>query len=271
MPAPTAPKLAKWPFLAGDAFLLWTACFIYIQSKVPMRSVELLLAAACIAVGALLAVVPFILEYRALARLVEVDALTTVVAQIQALEKIAEAIAAATGRWQNAQDAADKTAAAARSIADRMAAEVRAFSEFMQKVNDSERTTLRLEVEKLRRGENDWLQVLVRMLDHVHALNAGAKRSGQPRLIEQLGHFQDACRDAARRVGVVPFHPEPEERFDGGRHQVFEGNGEVPSGATVAETIATGYTFQGRLVRPALVRLQDAMTSAETLPAEKKL
>jgi hypothetical protein len=36
-------------------------------------------------------------------------------------------------------------------------------------------------------------------------------------------------------------------------------------GATVEETIATGYTFQGKLIRPALVRLRngDAMHSAD--------
>ena len=58
---------------------------------------------------------------------------------------------------------------------------------------------VRLEVEKLRRAEGEWLQVLVRVLDHVYALHLGALRSGQPNLIEQLSNFQNACRDAARR------------------------------------------------------------------------
>ena len=92
----------------------------------------------------------------------------------------------------------------------------------MQRANDSERATLRLEVEKLRRAEADWLQVLVRMLDHVYALHQGALRSGQPMLIEQVGNFQNACRDAARRVGLTPFTANEAEPFDAQRHQLIE-------------------------------------------------
>jgi molecular chaperone GrpE (heat shock protein) len=216
---------------------------------------ELFLAAACVAAGAVLWVAPFILEYQAVTRAAEAGALTNVVSQIQSLEAIAAQIAGATGRWQNVQEEADKTAAAAKAIAERMTAEVQAFTEFMQRANDSEKGTLRLEVEKLRRVESEWLQVLVRMLDHVYALHLGALRSGQPGLIEQMSNFQNACRDAARRVGLAPFAANPADPFDAQRHQILDGNGAPPAGATIGETIASGYTFQGRLLRPALVRL----------------
>jgi molecular chaperone GrpE (heat shock protein) len=256
-----APRISKWPFLAGDVLLLGTAYFTCLARKPSPELAELSLAAACILAGAVLAVVPFILEYRALVRLAEADALTTVVSQVQGIEAIAAQIAGATGRWQNVQDEADKAVAAARSIATQMTAEVKAFSEFMQRVNDTEKATLRLEVEKLRRGEQDWLQVLVRLLDHVYALNAGAVRSGQPRLIEQLANFQNACRDSARRVGLVPFVAAPAEAFDPQRHEVVEGDGpgKAPTQpAAITDTVATGYTYQGRLLRHALVRIQPA-------------
>ena len=139
----------------------------------------------------------------------------------------------------------------------------------MQRANDSERATLRLEVEKLRRAEADWLQVLVRMLDHVFALHQGALRSGQPGLIEQLGNFQNACRDAARRVGLTPFTANEAEPFDAQRHQLVEEGAKPPPDAVVAETIAAGYTFQGRLVRPALVRLRET-PAAVTAPAPEE-
>jgi len=196
-------------------------------------------------------------------KLAEAGALTTVVAQLRDLESIAGQISGATGKWQEAQEQADKTAKVARDIAERMTAEVKAFTEFLQRANDTERATLRLEVEKLRRGENEWLQVLVRILDHVYALNQGALLSGQPTLIEQLRRFQDACRDAARRVGLTPFTASEAEPFDPQRHQLVEPAAKPPAGATVTETIATGYTFQGKMLRPALVRLRDPGT---TLP-----
>jgi molecular chaperone GrpE (heat shock protein) len=265
-PDQTVPKLNKWPFLAGDALFLWTACFIYAQSKLPMGATELGLAVGCISAGALLAILPFVLEYKAVVRIAETEALADAVTQIQNLEKVAAQISGATARWQNAQDAADKTALTAKSIAEKMSEEVKAFNEFMHRVNDSEKTTLRLEVEKLRRGESDWVQVLVRLLDHVYALHAAAVRSGQPHLVEQLTNFQNACRDTARRVGLTPFTAEPSEPFDSKRHQLMEGNGTPSADAVVGETVATGYTFQGRLLRPALVRLRNGDALGEKQP-----
>ncbi len=268
MPEPSVPKINKWPFIAGDVLLLCAAFFVYAQSKPPMGAIELSLVAGCVAVGAVLAIVPFVLEYQALVRVSETAGLGSVVAQIQDLQKVAEQISGATARWQNAQDAADKTANAAKGIAEKMAGEVKAFTEFMERMNEGERKMMRLEVEKLRRGEQDWLQVLVRMLDHVHALHTGAVRSGQPNLIEQLTHFQNACRDAARRVGLSPFTAAAAEPFDAERHQVFEGDGKVPAGAVVGDMVATGYTFQGRMLRPALVRLKQA-SDAPQAPASQ--
>ncbi len=251
-----APKVPKWPFFLGDGLLLGTAGFITYQSKFTVGHWELGLVLLCVAAGACLAVAPFLLEYQALVKVAEAGALTTVVSQLKNLEGIAKQISGTTGRWQDAQDQADKTVAAAKEIGERMTGEVQAFTEFMKRANDSERATLRLEVEKLRRGESEWLQLVVRMLDHVYALHQGACRSGQPNLIEQVRSFQNACRDAARRVGLTPFVANEAEPFDAQRHQLIEEGAKPPADAVVGETIATGYTFQGRLLRPALVRLR---------------
>ena len=89
-----------------------------------------------------------------------------------------------------------------------------------------------------------------------------------------MASFQHACRDAARRVGLTPFTANEGEPFDSQRHQLVEESAKAPAGAVVAETIATGYTFQGRLVRPALVRLGNgeaavAAVTAEAAPEEQ--
>jgi molecular chaperone GrpE (heat shock protein) len=253
-----APKLAKWPFFLGDALLLGMAYYIFHQCKFVLGPWELCFVFLSLAGGTLLCIAPFWLEYNMLVKLAEASSLTTVVSQMGSLEGIAGQISGATGRWQEAQDAADKTANSAKEIAERMTVEVQAFTEFMKRANDSERANLRLEVEKLRRAEADWLQVLVHLLDHVFALHAGALRSGQPGLIEQVGHFQNACRDTARRVGLTPFAANEAEPFDAKRHQLLEEAAPPAPGAVVEETIAAGYTFQGRLIRPALVRLREA-------------
>jgi molecular chaperone GrpE (heat shock protein) len=106
----------------------------------------------------------------------------------------------------------------------------------------------------MRRGEAEWLQVLVRILDHVFLLHAAAARSGQPKVADQIAQFQNACRDAARRIGLTPFVATPDEPFNAERHQAVD-ESKPPADAFVAETIGAGYTFQGKLLRPALVRL----------------
>jgi molecular chaperone GrpE (heat shock protein) len=260
--------LPKWPFFLGDAFLLGMACFIYWESKYPLGRWEIAACVVCVALGALLGILPYVLEYRALLKRIEAGVLQSVAEKLQKLETVAAQIGSATNHWQGAQDQADKTAALAREIADRMAAEVRDFSAFMEKLNQGERANLRLEVEKLKRAENDWLNVLVHLLDHVYALYHAAERSGQANLIAQVGQFQNACRDAARRVGLVPVVASETEAFDSTRHQLPKGE-TPPLGAVVAETLATGYTFQGRLLRPVLVRTQNngAAPSDETKPS----
>ena len=263
-----APKLSKWPFLLGDGLLVGMACFICFQSKFALGHWELCFVILCVVGGALLGIAPFLLEYDALVKVVEAGSLTTVVSQLQDLHGIAGQISGATSQWQDVHVAAEKTANAAHEIGERMTSEVKAFTEFMQRANDSEKANLRLEVEKLRRAEGDWLQVLVRMLDHVFALHQGAIRSGQPALIEQVGNFQNACRDAARRVGLTPFAANEAEPFDAKRHQLIEEGATPAPDAVVADTVAAGYTYQGRLVRPALVRLRETPAVAATLPPE---
>ena len=261
-------KIPKWPFLlAGAALLVFTA-ILTCRPAHAITQTEIMLATASVALGALLTCLPFILEYRATSKLIEVNAVSTVAEQLQDLKKYSAQIAGATDQWALVQDvtkvSAENTAAAAREIVERMASEIREFNAFQAKLNDSEKGALRLEVEKLRRAEGDWLQVVVRILDHIFALHNAAARSGQPEVAEQISQFQNACRDTARRVGITPFTAEPNEKFDAQKHRAH-GVEPPPADAVVAETLAPGLTFQGRLIRPALVRLQpvNALVAAE--------
>lgn len=264
----TPPPVPKWPFFVGDAVLLATAAFIYKQSHLPLGHWELAACVACIALGAAASLLPFVLDYRAATKALEADALGAVADKIQHLDRVAAQINAATREWENVQLQAEKIAGEARAITDRITAEARDFTQCMERMNDTEKATLRLEAEKLRRAETEWLQVLVHVLDHVHALLAAAARANQPRVLEQLTRFQAACHDAARRVGVVPFVPAPGERFDPQRHQPADMEAPPPDGAVVSEVLAAGFTWQGRLVRPALVRLNAAPATEAPVQGE---
>ena len=263
--------IPKWPFLLANALLIAGAGAVIALSGHPAPQAILFLAAAVVLAGALLGCLPYVLEYRATKKLVEMNAVTTVAEQLEDLKTYADRITAATGQWAQVQETtrghAEKTAAAAKDIAERMATEISEFNEFQARLNDSEKGTLRLEVEKLRRAEGEWLQVVARILDHIFALHNAAVRTGQPELAEQVGQFQNACRDAARRVGLVPFGAELAEKFDAQRHRVH-GVETPPAEGTIAGLLAPGLSFQGRIVRPALVRLEE--TAATPTPTSSE-
>jgi molecular chaperone GrpE (heat shock protein) len=262
-------QVPKWPFLVFGGALLVFAAVLAVRPAHAITPTEILLATISVALGALIACFPYVLEYRATAKVVELNALSTVSEKLEGLEKFAGQISAATDQWARVQETtqigADKTVTAAREISERMVAEVQEFNAFQAKMNDAEKGALRLEVEKLRRIEGDWLQVVARILDHIFALNTAAARSGQPELAEQVGNFQLACRDTARRVGLTPFDVAPGEKFDAEKHRAH-GIEQPPADAIAAETLAPGLTFQGRLIRPALVRLQEAAAPAPVAP-----
>ena len=269
------PTVPKWPFFVADAFMLGLAWFVYSQSRLPLDAFSTAAICFCVALGAILSILPFIFEYRITLKLADNETLTSAVTQLNNLEAVSRQISQATGQWQTVQEHSASTVAAAKEIGERMIAEGKAFAEFMQKANDAEKGTLRLEVEKLRRGEADWLQVVVRMLDHTYSLHTAAVHSGKTTLIEQLTQFQNALRDSARRVGLIPYVANAGEPFDSTRHQASETEKPEP-GATIRETIATGYTFRSQLVRPALVALAQpanattmAINEPDTKPAEE--
>jgi molecular chaperone GrpE (heat shock protein) len=268
----SVPQLPKWPFLLGDLALLGLAAWLISRNAGPLQLWEAAALVLCVGGGAWLAVTPFIAEYRAAVKLAEADHLAETVAKIQQLESVATQVASCTNQWTFAQEQANKSVEAAKAISDRMNAEMKSFTEFMQRTNDTEKATLRLEVEKLRRTEGDWLQILVRIHDHIYALHQAGARSGQPALIEQLTMFSKACLDATRRVGLVPFAAAPDEPFDARMHQAMDDGAEAPPNAVVTETLATGYTFQGQLLRRAVVnyRVNGALQSeAAPRPAER--
>ena len=264
-------NVPKWPFLAFGGALFVVAAILACRPAHAITQTEVILATVSVVIGALLACLPFILEYRATSKLVELNALGTVSEKLQNLEAFAAQVSSATDQWARVQEttqiSAEKTVTAAKEIAERMASEVREFNAFQAKMNDAEKGALRLEVEKLRRLEGDWLQVVARILDHIFALHNAAARSGQPELAEQVSQFQHACRDTARRVGLVPFDITPGEKFDAERQRAH-GVENPPADAVAAETLAPGLTFQGRLIRPALVRLQEAAAPATVAPEQ---
>lgn len=259
-----SPAIPKWPFILADVALL-LGCAWVINQAMPSRAYWVVAIAVLVwSFGAWICIMPWIREHQAQTKHLENETLTSALEQIQKLEDIGARVQSATASWQSAQDAAARVTTAAQQIEERIKADSKDFMEFAERINGDEKQHLRLEVEKLRRAEAEWLQVAARMLDHTFALTTAALRSGQPNLGTQMTNFQNACRDAARRVGLVAFHPGVGDPFEDRSQQLEDPNAKPEEGAIVSEILATGYTFQGQLLRKALVRVGNPGSADQT-------
>ena len=258
------PRLPKWPFFVADVLLLTAAALIVKHAQVASPWWMFLLVVA-VGFAAWVGVTPFLVQHRSDVRFGESNCLVNAVEQLENLRSFTNQISFATAQWRLMQEQAESTVATARQLSERMAAEAKAFGEFMQKNNETERGHLRLQVEKMQRGQQESLQVLVSLMDHVYALYLGGCRSGQANVIEQLGRFQNACREVTRKVGLVAFEVPENTAFDPNMHQLL--NGDTPAAeARIGSMLAPGYSFQGQVIRNALVALKGAEAVATTAP-----
>jgi molecular chaperone GrpE (heat shock protein) len=251
-------RLPWWPFLIVDSIFVGLAALLLRTGHRPFLWWEACFLLVCAVVGTWSFLTPVFRRYAQEEGLSQAKMLADAAGQIHKLAQLAEQIGGATAQWRELQNEAALTAQSAKSVADKMTAEAKAFSEFMNKAGETEKAHLRVEVDKLRRAEGEWLQIVVLMLDHVFALFQAARRSGQTGLIEQVGQFQNACRDAARRVGLVPTMGQEGDAFDPIQHQLPE-NILAAENAVIADTLICGYQFQGRPLRRPVVVLRDAI------------
>ena len=256
MPFSDQPKrIAKIPFVIGDLLLLAMAGWIIWDTGGLPGGYLLMTVVGCLVVGMFFSVLPFLLDYRAELKREEINEFQNVAEQLKSLTHLEEHIRHATSQWQSIQDHCLKTVEDAGQIGKTMAEESQRFAEVMQSMNVSEKEHLRVEVEKLRRGERDWLQGVVRVLDHVFSLHKAALQSGQEKLIHQISNFKHAVTDVVRRMGLVQHNAELGATYNSELHQILNKENEQFNEAAVAETLAPGFTFQGRMVRLPLVKL----------------
>jgi molecular chaperone GrpE (heat shock protein) len=249
-----APRTAKWPFFLADLILLGTAAWLVMKSEGAWTWREALAIAGLVGLGAWILTIPFVRDHEAAVKLWEQANLAGATERLNQLDAVARQIASATGQWHEAQKLSAGTVATAGDIAGRLTTEARNFSEFLAKSNDGERQTLRLEIDKLRRGEQDTVSAVLLLLDHSFALFQAGVRSGQPQLIQQLGQYRAACLDGVRRLGIIAHEAGPGEPFDPQRHQTVDG-AEPAAGTPIEGTVACGYGYQGSVVRKIVVEV----------------
>lgn len=262
MSQPSAPRINKLPFLLTDLVFIGVALGIIYRSQLPIGGAQILAVVVCVALGAWACLTPFLRDHEAAVRRAESDYLADTVRQIQHLKDVGSVVQSASAQWQIFQQNSAETTTAMERMANQLTNDARNFAETLKQANDVEKVALRLEVDKRKRAEGEWLKILVGMLDHVHALQQAAMRSGQENVIRQITSFQTACRDLGRRVGLVAVEAQPGEPFNPTIHRTQDERQTGPDDAVITGMLATGFTFQGQLVRPVLVAVETGVTSS---------
>ncbi|MBC8326687.1 MAG: nucleotide exchange factor GrpE [Verrucomicrobia subdivision 3 bacterium] len=250
---PLPVTVPKWPFLLADIIFIGLAYWISTLIDGPAQQWHISSILVCAGLGAAFAVAPFYFEYRAEAKAVEIAQLTTVAKEVNNMETVAAQISEATASWNAVQESSGQTAQLAEEIAAGIAATVKEHHEFMAKAGNDEHATLKLEVEKLRRAEQDWASTLVGQLDLIFRLERSAAASGKEPFMQTMATFQGQCRELAKRVGLVAFEADADAAFDAEHHAVLDNEPKPTDGDKVTETRLPGIRLQGRLIRKPLV------------------
>lgn len=251
-------SLTKWPFVVANVMLVGLDLWMLKQLLPPHDNWDRVLAGLCLLVGAWAAWLhcrAWLVEYETRTRLQENEELKGAVEQISQLAEVGKLVTEATSRWQAAHEASAASVQAAREVSERMGREVVEFQQFLQQSQQTQIDHLNLEIDKLRRSERDWLQSIALILDHTHALHQAALRSNQPQVGAQLSTFQAACHDALRRVGVGVYLPDIGLSFDERSLALLDGSPQPEAGFVIQGVAAPGISFQGQLLRKALVVL----------------
>ncbi len=205
LPADT-PKLPKWPFLAGDAALLGLAWFIASESRNPFTGTPFVVIVSCVALGALLGVVPFLTDYarkqdEALdERQRALDALSRTVAAS------AEQISIAASGLHEITTLAQRNLQAAEQLPDKLQEKIAGIKNQLTGARDSEREELKKELARLRVSEGERLQSaadkLAQVVTELARLEAATQKllAARPEPVER-----------ARPEPIAPASPEPAE------------------------------------------------------------
>ncbi|MCF7687646.1 MAG: hypothetical protein K9M98_06780 [Cephaloticoccus sp.] len=148
------PRLPKWPFLIGDAVLLGCAVLLAKYSPLPYANPVIIAIAGCVALAAILGVLPFLTDYAGKQdealdeRQRGLEALTRTVADS------AEQISVAATSLHELTEVARQQLAQAEALPDKLDDSIRDFNEALAKSMTEATESLHQEIKTLRASES---------------------------------------------------------------------------------------------------------------------
>lgn len=241
------------PYLVADVLFLGTALGVLIFGSRPMTIIELIVITFCVTAGAWVMIYPFKRRADIDLQLAQNRAINQSVAKLSNLESLVARIESASGNWSGIQEKAEQCLGSSKEMAEAMIKESESFKQFLETATNEELQHLRLLLDKMKKAEKDWANIIMAMLDHSTALKWAAKRSNNPNLIEQITNFQAQQVEIARQIGLVIFEPNTGDTFDEEIHQPASSDEVINNGDIIALPRSAGFKFRGVILRKALV------------------
>jgi hypothetical protein len=153
-----APKLTPWPFIVGDAVLLGLAAFIASQSPSPLTGAPLIAIVGCVGLGAVLACIPFLLNYTRRQDLALAERQNEIAALARTTSESAEQIGIVAQGLQSITDATQRALKPLDHLPQKLQEKINEFKIQLNEVNISENEALAQEVNTLRTSEIERLE-----------------------------------------------------------------------------------------------------------------
>ena len=157
----SSPRPPKWPYLLGDIVLLALACIVGITAESPLSATALSVIFGCVALGCVLGVLPYILDFSGEQRDAVAEFQQRLEVQNAKLLHGIEALAATGAQLKAAQEAAAKAVHTAESLPYKLQEKIAEFTTQLQQHDDEEKAAMTKELETLRDTEGQRLTALV--------------------------------------------------------------------------------------------------------------
>ncbi len=153
-----APPLNPWPFLAGDAVLLATAFLIASQAEAPLSGLPLIIIALCVGLGAMLAVIPFVLNHTRRQDVALAERQREIAALAQTTASSAEQISIAAAGLHSLSEHVARALKLGESLPHKMQDKINDFKAQLNEVAVTENEALSQEINTLRTSETERLE-----------------------------------------------------------------------------------------------------------------
>ncbi len=202
MNLPHSPRPPKWPYFLGDAILLALAGLIGLLAPTPLSAAALTLIFACVALGSVLGVIPFLLDFAAGQHEAEAALQLKLEAQNTRLHQSAETIASIAGQLKSAHEATARAVHTAETLPYRLQEKIAEFTTQLQARDDEEKAAMLKELEALRDAEGQRLTAIAEKIQAATKEFAATEQQVMPALaaaVKQSRELEPALASATVR------------------------------------------------------------------------